>query len=218
MELRAVIAALREVHAPWSPMPLSEFRKIGVLTDSDYLVSGYQSALFRWPRDRWMTSAGSPVENADLWQELVKAVQRTGKRVEFTWTPGKKDTHAKAMDKLAKRSALGHLNGPLTPTRVRRSRSPQQVSRGSVPIGGQSMRIYIRTDKWMPVQRCFRYRYEVCDDGPLEGLVDDMYSDRSIMLSAGHEYLLRVNDDPGHPQVVEVIEEITAPVADDQSG
>jgi hypothetical protein len=45
-----------------------------------------------------------------------------------------------------------------------------------------------------------------------------MYSDRSIMLSAGHEYLVRVDDDRGHPQVVEVIEEITAPVADDQSG
>ncbi|MEA2376895.1 MAG: hypothetical protein QOK00_742 [Thermoleophilaceae bacterium] len=35
------------------------------------------------------------------------------------------------------------------------------------------------------------------------------------MLSAGHEYLVRVNDDPGHPQVVEVIEEITAPVVSD---
>jgi hypothetical protein len=45
--------------------------------------------------------------------------------------------------------------------------------------------------------------------------VDDLFSDQSIMLSAGHEYLVRVNDDPGHPQVVEVIEEITAPVVSD---
>jgi hypothetical protein len=58
-------------------------------------------------------------------------------------------------------------------------------------------------------------RREACDDGPLDGLVDDLFSDQSIMLSAGHEYLVRVNDDPGHPQVVEVIEEITAPVVSD---
>ena len=131
---------------------------------------------------------------------------------------GKKGTHPKAVDKLAKRSALGHLNGPLSPTRVRRRRSPHQVAKGSVPIEGQTMRIYVRADKLMPVQQCFRYRYEVSDDGPLNGLVDDLFSDRSIMLSAGHEYLVRVNDDPGHPQVVEVIQEITLPVAGDQSG
>jgi ribonuclease HI len=79
MELMAAIVALGEVLAPWSPVPLAEFRKIEILSDSDYLVSNYRSALYRWPGERWMTSAGHPVENADLWQDLVKAAQRTGK-------------------------------------------------------------------------------------------------------------------------------------------
>lgn len=164
-----------------------------------------------------MTASGRPVENAELWQDLLRAAHHTGKRVEFRWTPGKKSHHAKAVDKLAKRSALGHLNDPLGPTRVRRSKTPNQVTVGSVPMEGQIMRIYIRTDKLMAVQRCFRYRYEVVsEDSPYHGLVDDLFSDRSIMLSAGHEYIVRVNDAPGNPRIVEVLEEVAVTAADEE--
>jgi hypothetical protein len=155
-----------------------------------------------------MTAEGRPVENADLWLELLKAVHHTAKRVDFSWIPGKKSPHAKAVDQLAKASANGYLNPPLSPTRVRRSRAPGQVSVGSVPMEGQTMRIYIRTDRLLGVQRLYKYRYEVRSPGPHFGLVDDLVSDRSILLSAGHEYEVRVNEDQGDPRIVEVIREV----------
>jgi hypothetical protein len=74
---------------------------------------------------------------------------------------------------------------------------------------GQVMDIYVRTDKWMTVQRCFKYRYEVMsDDSPYCGRVDDIYSFRPLVLSAGHAYTVRVSDGPGAPRVVESLGEI----------
>jgi ribonuclease HI len=211
MEIKAAIEALREAVAKWSPVNLSDFKKIVIYSDSDYLVSGHRAALFQWPLDDWMTAPGTPVENADLWRELLSAAHNTGKRVDFKWIPGKSSSHAKAVDRLAKASARGHLNEPLRPIRVRRSRSRNQVDLGSVVMEGQTMTIYIRTDEWMPVQRCFRYRYEVTsEDSPYHCLVDNLFSAASIMLSAGHEYEVRVNDEPGNPRVVEVLREVEA--------
>ena len=207
MEIRAVTEALREAVAKWSPVDLSTFRKIIVFSDSAYLVNGYQSARYRWPADGWMKAEGGPVDNAELWQELLKAAHNTGKRVDVRQIPGKSSLHSKAVDKLAKASAKGHLNPPLSPTRVRRSRSSAQVSIGSVPMKGQTMTIYLRTDRLMTIQGLFRYRYEVTS-GPYTGLVDDVVSERSILLSAGHEYEVVVNEDQGDPRIVEVLREV----------
>jgi len=201
MELRAVTEALREAVARWSPVNVSDFRKIVVFSDSTYLVNGYESARSRWPANRWMTADGRPVENADLWQELLKAIRHTGKRVDLMWISGKKSRHAKAVDKLAKGSADGYLNPPLSPTRVRRKRGPSQVTIGSVPMEGQTMRIYVRTDRLLTVQRLYKYRYEVRSPGPLFGRVDDLVSERSILHSAGHEYEVRVNEDQANPRI-----------------
>jgi ribonuclease HI len=158
MEIKAAVEALREAVSRRSPIHLSRFRKIVIYSDSDYLVSNYSNALFRWQRDDWMTASGKPVENAELWQELLKATHNTGKRVDFKWIPGKKGVHAKAVDKLAKLSAKGHLNEPLIRGRVRRSKIPNQVEVGSVGMDGQTMTVYVRAEKRMSVQRCYRYR------------------------------------------------------------
>lgn len=209
MEIKAAVEALREAIATWSPGDIERFKKVVIYSDSDYLVSGYQSARFGWPRDGWRTAAGRPVENAELWQDLTRAAWKTGKRVEVKWIRGKKGRHAKAVDKLAKQSAQNPLNPPLAPSRVRRRRSSQQVAVGSVGMEGQTMTIYVRTDKWMPVQKCYRYRYEVVsEESAYCGLVDDIFSDRQLILSAGHAYSVRVNDDPGNPCVLEVFDEI----------
>jgi ribonuclease HI len=216
MEIKAAIEALRETVARRSPVELSRFKKVVIYSDSDYLVSGHRSALFSWPREAWMTASGKPVENAELWKELLQVAHNTGKRVDFKWIPGKKGTHAKAVDKLAKQSAQGHLNEPLVRSRTRRSKSHNQVEIGSVGMEAQTMSIYVRSEKRMAVQRCYRYRYEVVsDDSPYSGLVDDMDSYPPIFLSAGHTYSVRVNDDPGNPRIIELLGELVDPPPDD---
>jgi ribonuclease HI len=209
MELKAAIEALREAVARWTPVDVTRFRKIVLYSDSNYLVSNYSRARFQWARDGWVNTSGRPIANARLWQALLKAIDGTGKRVDVNWIPGKKGPHAKAVDKLAKKSANGHLNPPLSPSRVRRSKTPAQVDVGSVRIEGQELIIYVRTGDYMEIQRLYRYRYEVVDDdSPYNGCADDIYSERDLLLSPGHIYAVRVNGEQSNPRVLELLEEI----------
>ncbi len=62
MELRAAIEALRRVPTD---------ARVEITTDSKYLMQGMTSWLPLWQRRGWTTSAGTPVENQDLWQTLA---------------------------------------------------------------------------------------------------------------------------------------------------
>jgi ribonuclease HI len=49
----------------------------------------------------------------ELWKRLIRVLRKIPKRVDFEWVKGHaKDTHNKAVDKLAKQSAKGVLNRP----------------------------------------------------------------------------------------------------------
>ncbi len=61
MELRAVIAAMQAV-PPGSTFTLH--------TDSKYVQNGATQWIHRWKKNNWQTSAGTPVKNRDLWQQL----------------------------------------------------------------------------------------------------------------------------------------------------
>ena len=63
MELTAAIEALNA---------LKESCKVDLYTDSAYLCRSFnESWLDRWIANGWKTAAGKPVENQDLWQELL---------------------------------------------------------------------------------------------------------------------------------------------------
>lgn len=62
-----------------------------MVSDSEYLVKGMREWVPGWMRRNWTRKAG-PIENLDLWQELVSAARHH--RVQFTWVRGHKG-HAK---------------------------------------------------------------------------------------------------------------------------
>jgi len=63
MELIACIEALKLI---------DDFRRpITVITDSLYLVRGITEWYPGWIRRGWLNSKGKPVENRDLWEELI---------------------------------------------------------------------------------------------------------------------------------------------------
>lgn len=65
MELRAVIEGLRALTRPC---------RVRVQSDSAYVVNAHRQGWLRtWQRNGWRTSARKPVENQDLWQELLAA-------------------------------------------------------------------------------------------------------------------------------------------------
>ena len=64
MELTAAIEALRCLRVPC---------QVKLHSDSAYLVNAFtKSWLVRWQRNGWKTSTGHPVENQDLWRELLQ--------------------------------------------------------------------------------------------------------------------------------------------------
>lgn len=64
MELTAAIAGLRALKEPCA---------VALYSDSAYLVNAFrQGWLEKWQRNGWRTAAKEPVENQDLWQELLE--------------------------------------------------------------------------------------------------------------------------------------------------
>ena len=210
MELLACIKALEDAskHPDFEAVD-----RIYVFTDSMYVTDNLNRAKFQWSKSRWHNRDGKPVENAELWKRLIRVLQKLqkiSKRVDFEWVKGHaKDPHNKAVDKLAKQSAKGVLNRPLEVTTVRRKKTALTVEPGCVPMCGQTLSIRIITDKYMRVQRLYKYKYEVLpDNGTLSGKVDFIFHDSKQFLRAGHHYEVRVNSDTKNPRVMEVLREI----------
>jgi ribonuclease HI len=79
MEMTAALEGLRQAIAMGG-------REISVVSDSEYLVKGMTSWIRNWLRNGWKTSAGQPVKNRLLWEELHELTR--GREVTWTWTRG----------------------------------------------------------------------------------------------------------------------------------
>jgi ribonuclease HI len=64
MELQAAIEGLKALKYPC---------RVELSSDSAYLINAFnQKWLNKWQRNGWVNSQGKPVENQDLWQELLQ--------------------------------------------------------------------------------------------------------------------------------------------------
>jgi ribonuclease HI len=209
-ELAACIEALQALGRRRPPVDPIGYRRVVVWTDSMYLVENYARALGVWRANRWMTRDGNPVANAAQWKELLKAVRRIQNRVEIKWVKGHgRSAYNKAADKLAKRSADERTGRHLSVVKVRKKHTDASVDPGCVKMEGQRITIRVITDSFEPVQRMNKYKYEVVSrNSPYRRLVDLIFSDEDIQLSAGHTYYVKVNDDTRAPRVVKLFREV----------
>lgn len=77
MELKGAIEALKTL----------EFGVEAILyTDSEYVSKGMNEWIDNWQKNGWKTKAKKPVENQELWKELLEAVN--GKSVTFKYVAG----------------------------------------------------------------------------------------------------------------------------------
>ena len=68
MELRAAIEGLKALEKP---------SKVRLFSDSAYLINCMNEAWYaKWERNGWKNSKKKPVENANLWRELLKLARR----------------------------------------------------------------------------------------------------------------------------------------------
>ena len=101
MELRAAIEALNTLKRPC---------KVKLSIDSTYVKDGITKWIFNWQKNGWRTAAKKPVKNADLWQDLLEAVERH--QIEWHWVKGHAgDADNERADMLASDAALNIASG-----------------------------------------------------------------------------------------------------------
>ncbi len=96
MELTAVIKALSSLKEPC---------RVKIHSDSAYIVNCFKQKWYeKWARNGWMTASKKPVENKDLWLQLLELTEKH--KVEFVKVKGHSDvTWNNRCDELA-RSAV----------------------------------------------------------------------------------------------------------------
>jgi ribonuclease HI len=206
MELLACVKGLELARD--HPM-LDAVREIWIYTDSMYVTENLNNAKFRWPKLKWQSQTGRPIENVELWKDLTRELLKLEpRRVEIRWVKGhSKTAHNKLADKLAKQSAAGVLRRPLRVNAVRQKKTNRPVTIGSVKMQGQTMSVRIVTGNYMKSHRLWRHMYEVLtEDSPYHGSCDYIFS--TSLLHAGHHYKIRVNNATDNPRVVEVLGEL----------
>ena len=77
MELMAAIQALEALKRPM---------KVGLHTDSKYLLDGITKWVEGWQRNGWKTAAKKPVKNDDLWRRLIEAMRPHD--ISWVWVKG----------------------------------------------------------------------------------------------------------------------------------
>jgi ribonuclease HI len=212
MELEACVQALRLATSQQPPFERSRYRKIVIRTDSEYVASNYETAIFTWSRNGWRTKAGAAVDNAPQWQELVGLLRRSdrqGKPVRIKWVPGKKSPRTKEVDKAAKKAAKSDAVHQLVPSEIRRKRSDQPIEIGCIPMRGQTMQINVFKTEFQRLHRLLKCWYTVeSEDSPYYGRADVIYADPDLPLRRGHDFLVRVNEVDGDPQIADVLAEL----------
>jgi ribonuclease HI len=214
MELLAVITALREIQSRRFPADLLDAaRRIDICTDSRYVVDNVNNAIFAWPKTGWTTRDGYPVENAELWKDLVRELSKVKKRkrTEVVWGKGhtRDNPHNAAADRLAKASAQRPAREPITHVTVRHKKTDKKLERGSVQMLGQRLTIRIITAEYLPTRRLHKLRYEVISRrSQFHGNVDIAYSD-DPRLRAGHTYFVTMSSDREPPRIVKCHREMS---------
>ncbi len=95
MELTAAIRALEALIEPC---------QVVLHTDSKYVMDGMTRWIHGWQRNGWKTASKKPVQNAELWHELIDVAHKH--RIEWIWVKGH-DGHPEneRVDKLASDAA-----------------------------------------------------------------------------------------------------------------
>ncbi len=98
MEILAVIAGLEALKRP---------SRVEVVSDSQYVVNAIQKGwLASWRRNGWRKADKSPAANVDLWERLLRLLERH--QVRFSWVRGH-DGHEE--NERADQLAVGALRG-----------------------------------------------------------------------------------------------------------
>jgi ribonuclease HI len=210
MELSACIASLDWVKKEGIGRRHS---RVQIFSDSQYVVNGQFSAPF-WQKAKWRTSAGRPIDNWDLWKELLSAKSKAGIRVDICKVQNKSTPLLKRVDKLAKTAAKSH-------PRVDRGLIIGKIGRAKIqggatmfPAANQVLIIRIVGSKTVGPTRENRFVFEVFDDNTSTYISKHFAyctPETGAQLHRQRGFRVRMNDNSHYPQILEVLEEVGLP-------
>jgi len=211
MELTACIEGLKWVrrNAPWDGVTC-----VLVVTDSQYL-KGFIGLAPEWKRRGWRNRQGQPIQNSDLWDNLLKARAKAGIRIEFVWQQGKTTDIGKRVDKLSKAAAKrggtdrdwGYKPGAYCKSMVKGGVALPYPAAGQVAV--------IRPYAKKPVSKVEeRISFNVFDE-VRQSYESKFYAFTTRLLAFDlHRwkgYRVLFNDNPKYPQILENKEEVAVP-------
>jgi ribonuclease HI len=101
MELKAAVEALRLI---------PKGSKVELLSDSQLMIQGMQSRVFRWRHSGWRNSRGTPLQYQQLWRELLVLSESIS--VRWCWIKGHNGHPIQTRpDELAYQEATNHAWG-----------------------------------------------------------------------------------------------------------
>lgn len=210
MELSACIVAIEWVKEQAIGR---RYTRVQIFSDSQYVVNGQRSAPF-WQKAKWRNADGRPLDNRDLWKELVSARSKAGIRIDICKVVNKSTDLLKFVDRLAKAAAKSH-------PRVDRGLIVGKLGRAKIkgpatvfPAAGQTLVIRIVSSKVVGSSKENRFVFEIFREDT--GTYVSKYfaycnPETGALLHRQRGFRVIMNDKKGYPQILHVVEEVPLP-------
>ena len=208
MELEACIWAHRWI---LGNAPALKVNRVQVVTDSQYIRDNLHRVPF-WRNNKWRSVQGRPIENVDLWKELLSVRARMRLRVDVVWTPGKQNSILKAVDRSAKLAAKGHAAATdfgLRSGKVGRSKNAIQSAAPLYHAAGQEARIRVYQTVAQRGEEN-KVKFQVFDESRgdfFEKFTAYTTAEKGALLHRGHNYRVRFNSNVKYPQIEDILTE-----------
>ena len=218
MELLAVVHSLEWVceRRPWPNV-----MRVQIITDSMYVKKHVNSAR-EWAQHGGENRHGQPMENWDLWKELLRAQNQTRIHITFTWMSDKESPVLRRVHLNAREAA--RRGGPNIDSGYKPGWITRSMVKGAAtlfPAAGQTIMIRPYRKKRMKNTE-WKIRFDVIsEDG--QDYIESCYAYASPELTLGelhsqNGYRVRFNDNAKHPKIAELLENIVLPKRFEKSG
>jgi hypothetical protein len=184
---------------------------VQIATDSQYVCDSYVNSMY-WSQDDWCNRDGREMLNVDLWKALLRIRRKIGgrPRIEVIKIPRVSCPLAIKVDEGAKLAAQSpyHVDGGYKPGKVGRSRNNNTRAAKLYPAAGEEVIVLVY--KTEPVRRLVQtVKFQTFSEEKHD-FFDKFWARAENMIGSalhrGNVYRVRVNDEPGNPRIVEILE------------
>jgi ribonuclease HI len=201
MELQACIKAHEYVAANGRALGV---QRVLIVTDSLYLANNCKRVP-TWRANKWCNASGRPLENSDLWKRFLLVQSRVKVRTDIVWKKGKKSHTLKMVDRAAKEAGR-------SPRSFDRGFRGGKVARSKVVGGSASLYAAHGKHEIIRIYRSGLIRktgHKITFD--LYDEPSSLYSQKCFAYTDAHRqhcYRVSFNDDPKHPVILSIVEEV----------